>query len=187
MNSTEQDQYLLEGLAKENKQAIEYIYKNNYKSIQKLVLYNNGDEDDAADVFQEALVVLYEKSVNPNFRLNCQIKTFLYAVAKRIWLKRLNAKNRFGALSDDADVHSVEVDANEKELELEQNFQLMNQALFKIGEPCKSLLEAYYIDGKDMNQIAVLFGYTNSDNAKTQKYKCMLRLKKLFFSAYKKN
>ena len=108
-------------------------------------------------------------------------------MAKRIWLKRLNAKNKFGILTDDANVQSDEGDANERELELEQNFELMNQALLKIGEPCKSLLEAYYIDGKDMNQIAVLFGYTNSDNAKTQKYKCMLRLKKLFFSAYKKN
>ena len=187
MNSTEQDQYLLEGLAKEDKKAIEYIYKNNYNSIQKLVLYNYGDEDDAADIFQEALVVLYEKSVHPDFRLNCQIKTFLYAVAKRIWLKRLNTKNKFGALTDDSDVHLSEENANERELELEQNFQLMNQAMLKIGEPCKSLLEAYYIDGKDMNQIATLFGYTNSDNAKTQKYKCMLRLKKMFFSAYKKN
>ena len=186
MNSTEQDQYLLEGLAKENKQAIEYIYKNNYKSIQKLVLYNNGDDDDAADVFQEALVVLYEKSINHDFRLSCQIKTFLYSVAKRIWLKRLNTKNKFSALSEDADSLSNSDDTNEKEQELQRNFNLMEDALSKLGEPCRSLLEAYYLENKDMNQIAALFNYTNSDNAKTQKYKCMIRLKKLFFSAYKK-
>ena len=186
MNSTEQDQYLLEGLAKENKQAIEYIYKNNYKSIQKLVLYNNGDDDDAADVFQEALVVLYEKSINHDFRLSCQIKTFLYSVAKRIWLKRLNTKNKYSALSEDADSLSNSDDTNEKEQELQRNFNLMEDALSKLGEPCRSLLEAYYLENKDMNQIAALFNYTNSDNAKTQKYKCMIRLKKLFFSAYKK-
>ena len=36
-----------------------------------------------------------------------------------------------------------------------------------------------------MNVIAQEFGYTNADNAKTQKYKCLVRLKKLFFAQYK--
>ena len=56
----------------------------------------------------------------------------------------------------------------------------------KIGEPCKSILEAYYIQKLPMQQIASDFGYTNADNAKTQKYKCLVRLKKLFFADYKK-
>jgi len=36
-----------------------------------------------------------------------------------------------------------------------------------------------------MIEIAADFGYTNSDNAKNQKYKCLMRLKKIF-SQYKK-
>jgi hypothetical protein len=32
-----------------------------------------------------------------------------------------------------------------------------------------------------MDEIAEKFGYTNSDNAKNQKYKCLQRLKKYFF------
>ena len=59
---------------------------------------------------------------------------------------------------------------------------LMENALQKIGEPCKSLLEAFYIEKKSMPEIADSFGYTNADNAKTQKYKCLVRLKKLFFA-----
>jgi hypothetical protein len=61
----------------------------------------------------------------------------------------------------------------------------MEGALKKIGEPCKSLLEAFYMEKKSMPEIASAFGYTNADNAKTQKYKCLVRLKKLFFAQYK--
>ena len=62
---------------------------------------------------------------------------------------------------------------------------MMEAAMAKVGEPCKSLLEAYYIQKKHMIEIAADFGYTNADNAKTQKYKCLVRLKKLFFAQYK--
>jgi DNA-directed RNA polymerase specialized sigma24 family protein len=61
---------------------------------------------------------------------------------------------------------------------------IMERALNSLGEPCKSLLESFYIEKKSMDEIASLFGYTNADNAKNQKYKCLMRLKKLFFSQY---
>ncbi len=63
-------------------------------------------------------------------------------------------------------------------------FAIMDRAMGSLGEPCKSLLEGYYIQKKDMQQLAEMFGYTNADNAKNQKYKCLMRLKKLFFSQY---
>lgn len=76
----------------------------------------------------------------------------------------------------------------EEDVELQEkrnaDFAIMERALGSLGEPCKSLLEAYYLQKKDMTDIAAFFGYTNADNAKNQKYKCLLRLKKLFFSQY---
>jgi len=65
------------------------------------------------------------------------------------------------------------------------DFQVMEKSMKNLGEPCKSLLEAYYIQKKNMVEIAENFGYTNADNAKNQKYKCLMRLKKLF-GQYKK-
>ena len=92
---------------------------------------------------------------------------------------------RFTQHSDDLE-QTVPV---EEEIELHEkrlaDFSIMETAMSKIGEPCKSLLEAYYIQKKQMQQIATEFGYTNADNAKTQKYKCLVRLKKLFFAKYK--
>ena len=65
------------------------------------------------------------------------------------------------------------------------DFAIMDRAMNSLGEPCKSLLEAYYLQKQNMQVIAASFGYTNADNAKNQKYKCLMRLKKIFFSHYK--
>ena len=67
----------------------------------------------------------------------------------------------------------------------DQEFVMMEKAIGSLGEPCKSLIEAFYIQKRNMQDIATQFGYTNADNAKNQKYKCLMRLKKLFFAQYK--
>ena len=69
--------------------------------------------------------------------------------------------------------------------QLNEQFKAMEKSLLSLGEPCKSLIEAYYLQKKSMTDIAGSFGYTNADNAKNQKYKCLMRLKKLFFAQHK--
>jgi RNA polymerase sigma factor (sigma-70 family) len=175
---------LLQGLARNDKKAIETIYKENYNLVQALVINNSGTAEDAKDIFQEAMIVLYEKVQSGTFELNCQIKTFVYSVSRRLWLKRLMQQNRF-QLSDGHE-ESVSVDEDMEEHEKRNTeFVMMEKAMNGLGEPCKSLLEAFYLQKKSMQEIAVSFGYTNSENAKNQKYKCLVRLKKLFFSQYK--
>jgi DNA-directed RNA polymerase specialized sigma24 family protein len=76
----------------------------------------------------------------------------------------------------------------EEDLEIHEKrnaeFAIMDRAMKSLGEPCKSLLEGYYVKKMGMQELAEEFGYTNADNAKNQKYKCLMRLKKLFFSQY---
>lgn len=178
---------LLDGLAQNDRQAIETIYKQHYGMIQSLIINNNGTADDARDIFQEAMIVLYEKAKSGNFELTSQLKTYLYSICRRLWLKRLQQQQKFspemGGLEDTVPV--------EDELELHDqknmDLQMMEKAMASLGEPCKSLLEAYYLHKKNMTEIAGSFGYTNADNAKNQKYKCLMRLKKLFFTEYKNN
>jgi RNA polymerase sigma factor (sigma-70 family) len=176
---------LLKGLAEGDKRAIEIIYKDHFNSIQALIINNNGSSDDAKDIFQEALIVLYEKVRSGSFELNCQIKTYLYSVSKRLWLKKLSVSNRFVSSAEDPEsTYPVEdeIEAHEKR---DAEFDMMEKAIAGLGEPCKSLLEAYYLKKQNMQVIAASFGYTNADNAKNQKYKCLLRLKKIFFAHYK--
>ncbi|MEY3325013.1 MAG: hypothetical protein RL316_621 [Bacteroidota bacterium] len=179
------DNDLLKGLAEGDRKSIELIYKSHFNMIQTLVINNSGSTDDARDLFQEALVVLYEKVRMGSFELNCQLKTYLYSVCKRLWLKRLQQSSRY--VAPDTEVEStvsVEEDMAVHE-KRDADYELMNKAIGSLGEPCKSLLEAYYINKMNMQDIASQFGYTNADNAKNQKYKCLMRLKKIFFTQYK--
>lgn len=176
---------LLKGLAKNDRKAIEAIYKENYNMVQALVVNNNGSAEDARDIFQEAIIVLYENARSGTFELNCLIKTYLYSVARRLWLKKLSHQKRYvGELKEDQELVPVQEDVEAHE-QNDRHFSLMEKALTGLGEPCKSLLEAYYLRKKNMTAIADKFGYTNADNAKNQKYKCLMRLKKIFFSEYK--
>jgi RNA polymerase sigma factor (sigma-70 family) len=185
VDSYKQEQELLKALAVNDKKAIEKIYEDNYSLIQNLILNNSGTEEDAKDIFQEAVIILYEKSKSDSFELSCQIKTYVYSVCRRLWLKRLQYIRRYEAeIASLVEIVPVEEDMEEHDKRSLQ-FGMMEKAMTSIGEPCKSLLEAYYINKKSMQEIAENFGYTNADNAKNQKYKCLLRLKKLFFAQYK--
>ena len=185
MKLYDEEKALLKGLATHDANAIEKIYRDNYSTIQSFIVKNSGYPDDARDIFQEAMIILFEKSKSESFELTSQIKTYLYSVCRRLWLKRLQKESRFNP-SLDVLSETVAV-ADEIELHEQKTIDLatMEDALLKLGEPCKSLLEAFYIQKKTMPEIAVHFSYTNADNAKNQKYKCLVRLKKIFFSQYK--
>lgn len=174
------EQKLLEGLAQNDRKAIESIYKQHFNMVQSLILSNNGNPDDARDIFQEAMIVLFEKARSGTFELNSQLKTYLYSVCRRLWLKRLNQQHRFAPEVENLE-ETVPVEEDiERHEQRNRDFQVMEQSLKSLGEPCKSLLEAYYLEKKSMVDIAADFGYTNADNAKNQKYKCLMRLKKIF-------
>lgn len=178
------EQALLKGLALNDSKAIETIYKDNFSMVQAFILQNNGSYDDARDIFQEAMIALYEKAQSESFVLTCQIKTYVYSICRRLWLKRLQQLGRYSNQVDSLD-ETVPV---EEDLEIHEKrnaeFAIMDRAMNSLGEPCKSLLEGYYLKKMGMQELAAEFGYTNADNAKNQKYKCLMRLKKLFFSQY---
>jgi RNA polymerase sigma factor (sigma-70 family) len=184
VKSDTNEQLLLKGLAHNDSKAAEAIYKDNFNMVLAFILNNSGSYDEAKDIFQEAMITLYEKAKSDSFVLTCQIKTYVYSVCRRLWLKRLQQIGRttFGVENyEETVIVEDDIELHERR---NAEFNMMDRALNSLGEPCKGLLEAYYIQKKGMSEIALLFGYTNADNAKNQKYKCLMRLKKLFFTQY---
>ncbi|MGV3764030.1 RNA polymerase sigma factor [Parapedobacter sp.] len=181
----ESDAVTLEGVAQGDAASLERLYHDYFPMVLNMVVQNNGTEDEAKDVFQEAVIVLYDKVKQRDFELTSQLKTYIYSVCRRLWLKQLGSKGRtFRDVAAYEDILAVEEDLARHE-ERDLQLAMMEQALDELGEPCRTIIRDFYIANLSMQEICEKFGYTNADNAKTQKYKCLQRLKKLFFTAAK--
>ncbi|MFC7525001.1 RNA polymerase sigma factor [Parapedobacter sp. GCM10030251] len=170
------------GIARGDTAVLESLYHDYFPMVLNMILQNKGTEEEAKDVFQEAVIVLYDKIKQGDFELSSKLKTYIYSVCRRLWLKQLgNQERAFQDVSNYGEVIPVEDDlAKHREMELQ--LSLMEQALEKLGEPCRTIIHDFYIGNLSMQAICEKFGYTSADNAKNQKYKCLQRLKRLFFS-----
>ncbi|WP_285057508.1 RNA polymerase sigma factor [Pedobacter ginsengisoli] len=180
-SSVPTDREVVLGILNNSEDALNKLYTGYFPMVLQFILNNNGDEDDAKDVYQEGIIVLYNKIKGGNFELSSKLKTYIYSVCRRIWLKKLAQQSRKTSnIADFEDVIATEDDVEQHE-EKDLQFEKMQAALLHLGEPCKTIIQDFYINNLSMQDICEKFGYTNTDNAKTQKYKCLQRLKKIFF------
>lgn len=167
---------LITGIKDGDKEVLRFLYIDHYPMVRKLVLENSGSEAEARDVYQEAMIVLYENVCKKGFNLTCKVRTYLYSISRNIWLKQLNRKMPVSDLDD----HERFVDVNrdfEKHEEREQRLEKIRTCMNELGEPCNSILTYFFFQRLTMEEIAGKLNYTNAANAKNQKYKCFKRLK----------
>ena len=180
-SSVPTDREVVLGILNNSEEALNRLYTGYFPMVLQFILNNNGDEDDAKDVYQESIIVVYNKIQSGDFELTSKLKTYIYSISRRIWLKKLAQQSKkTNNISEFEDVIAVEEDLEQHEAK-DLQFDKMDSALQQLGEPCKTIIQDFYINNLSMQDISEKFGYTNTDNAKTQKYKCLQRLKKLFF------
>ena len=149
MTTDSNEQGLLKGLAQNERKAIETIYRNHYSMVQSLVINNSGTSDDAKDIFQEALIVLYEKARSGSFELHAQLKTYIYAVCRQVVVEKVTVEPAFsGDLANAEETISIAEDLERYEHRT-VDFELMEKAMQNLGEPCKALLESYYLQKEE--------------------------------------
>ena len=180
-SGTPTDSEVILGILNNSENVLKRLYIAYFPMVLQLVINNSGDGDDAKDIYQEAIIILYNKVKTGDFELSSKLKTYIYSVCRRLWLKRLSQLNRYGGDIKDFEEYLSVDDETERNNERDVQFNKMGDALKLLGEPCKTIIEDFYINNRSMQEICDNFGYTNADNAKTQKYKCLQRLKKLFF------
>lgn len=178
---------LVDGLKQKESGSIKMIYRDVFPSIRNFILKNNGNQHIARDIFQEAIIVLYNKLNTDHFKLECSIKTFLFSVSKRLWLNELKKSGQTFTILIDTEDNSNFSEQDEEIHDLKKlQLKIMHMSMEILGNPCQKLLKNFYIAQHSMQEIADEMGYTNRDNAKNQKYKCLQRLKKIFFKEFEK-
>ena len=170
------DRELLERVSKGDEKALDYLYKKHYRMMTRIVLNNNGTEDEAKDIYQEALLVFWQKAISGKLVLTSKISTYLYSVCLNLWRKELDRKGKFS----DTEVENYTY----QEFEKKEREQIIHECIAELGETCQKMLTYHYFDGLSMADIAKKMKLANTDTAKTKKYKCKKKLDLLIKRKY---
>jgi DNA-directed RNA polymerase specialized sigma24 family protein len=161
----------IEDVAAERKALFIHLYQQAFPLVAKYVGHMGGSFEEAKDVFQDALVIYYEKLANARIELQHSDRSYILGIAKHLWAKKSKQNRRSSTLDDSlagraAEEHTPATSA-EKILDL----------LHASGQKCMELLQAFYYDKMPMSKIAGLFGFSNERSATVQKYKCLEKVR----------
>ena len=163
-NELHPDQMYIEGLANNNSAVIQSIYKKFVPKVVSYIRNNSGDEDQAQDVVQEVLILLFNQAKAKKLQLTCPFDAYFFLLCKRKWLNELKkSANKGVTLQEDftSTTESTQVMLAETELfdEKQQLFDLMFQ---KLGDKCKEVLQLSF-SLQSMEEVAqklnVTYGY----------------------------
>ena len=163
----------------ENDRGFRYMYKNYLGMIQNVVSNNNGDNLDGEDVFQDALIVLFNQARSNDFELRCTIKTYLYSICRNLWLKKLRKSSRITELNDTIAQYITIEETQLKTLVVTEEKEIVANYLNQLSSGCQEILKYFYFEKKRMAEIAALMGLANEQGAKNKKSMCMKKLKVL--------
>jgi RNA polymerase sigma factor (sigma-70 family) len=158
-----------------------WIYKKYFPMIQQLILTNSGTIEDAKDIFQIGVILLHEKIKDDSYDMQSSLKTFFYSICRNQWLKKLKQSRMTERITDThkyANIQQIE-DIDNGFLPLSEMQEILQRQFVRLDKNCQKLLKLFYYDNLSMTLIAERTGYTNANNAKTQKYRCIQKLQGL--------
>lgn len=171
------DCQLITDLKKQENAAYGILYASYYPSIKHYVLRNSGTDDDARDVFQETLLALMDNISREGFELSASLKTYVFAIAVNIWLKKLRSakKTTDDIITDLADTSLTSLEHRETAAE---QTDLLKQIFNSVTGHCQLLLIKTFLEETRREQLMKEMGYKNTHTFDNQKYKCLMQARK---------
>jgi RNA polymerase sigma factor (sigma-70 family) len=164
---------LLNGILRNDTIVLQFIFKSFYSKINFFIKKNSGVDDDANDIFQEAIIIIYRKLKANELVLDCTFETYLYSVCRFLWLKQLEKRKIEKDNIKDNHEFNDEIydDSLEKIAELNERHKLYQKHFANLGKDCQKILQLYF-DKVPLKNIAQIMGFKSERYAKKRKFFC---------------
>lgn len=167
------DKHLLEGILKADPTSVKKVYDLALPSVITFIRENSGGEEDARDIFQEAIMALYRRLEKGDFELTCLLKSYLRIICRNLWMTRLRDKKSVSELTEDESKIELE-DSVQNQIENSERHQLFLKHFDQLEDGCKKIL-ALFFEKIPLKEIAVRLD-TSLGYIKKRKFVCKQRL-----------
>lgn len=156
-----------------NSAGLEKIYQLFFVKIGGFILKSGGTIEDAQDVFQDALMIIFEKAQEEDFVLSSAFYTYLYGICRKLWRNRLQKIERRTALQINYVVE--EMTTIDHLIEQEEEHRIFWFAFNKLGKDCKKILKLFF-ENTAMAVIQKIMGYGSVGYTAKRKFQCKEKL-----------
>lgn len=168
-------QYLTSLLENDSKGILD-IYTIVFPRVRKFILQNKGNQQDAEDIFQKALIQITVRYRKEKFEIKTSFEAYLFTSCKNLWRKELNiSKNRV------TNSEIVELVPEERDMALtileQKRRELFTEKLNELSENCKKVLTLFF-NNISYDQIVKKMGYSSETVARQRVFKCKTKLSK---------
>lgn len=165
--------YLKALLNSDTKKILE-IYKTCFPNVKRFVIQNKGDQADAEDIFQKALLQLAVRYKKEQFEIKSSFDAYLFTVCKNLWRRELNKSKQEVTIDGVVELKSEARDIALSALEQER-WEFFQEKLELISENCKQILKRFFkkVAYKD---IAIELDYSDENVVRQRVFKCKTKL-----------
>ncbi|MCG8412513.1 MAG: sigma-70 family RNA polymerase sigma factor [Bacteroidales bacterium] len=175
--NTLQRKRLVKGILKQDKILLQKLYSENFSTIKRFVIENNGSEEDAQDVFQEAIIITYRKAKSGTFQLTSSFKSYIYSVCRFIWIKQLSKKQEeninVGLYNEYESIEDIEID----EYVVNEQYKLYQTHYKRLSHKCQEIIRLS-LKKVSFKNIAKIMNMESEKYTKQKKYRCKEQLVK---------
>lgn len=158
-------------------QAISQLYSQHYGMLEHLILTNSGQAEDAADIIQEAMLVVVKMIRNEKFRGESSLKSFLYSICKNLWINELRKRKSNLYRNEQYENEKSQIDLSVvEEIQQMENLRFVMNLFETLGEKCKQVLTLFYFEELSMRDICEKLAFSSEQVLRNKKYKCLQSL-----------
>ena len=166
---------IIQGLKNKDTKVLDFIYENFFYQIKVFITKNKGTEEDARDIYQDALLVIFQKLIKEEIALSCSFNTYLYSVCRLLWLKQLERKRQNKTVTEDAGIY-IELDNSVLQMfDTNERYSIYQEHFKKLSFSCQKVLELF-LAGIPLKEIANILGFKSEIYARKRKHMCKEKL-----------
>lgn len=167
------DEDIINGLRKRDNDVILFIYDKNFTLVRTMIVQNNGSDDDAEDIFQEAMIIIYKRlRGNKSFKLESSFTTYLYSVARLIWLKKLREGKKMDVTGLSREMEEyIEFEEPPPVQDKDLRMAVYQRNLKLIPEDCQKIL-VFTAESVPAKEIAEKLGYRSDTYVRKRRHFC---------------
>ena len=186
MTNSNKSTHTIENISKQFKDNADETFKFLYKTYKiQFVNYiqkanSSIDRETAIDIFQDSMVIMYDNLVQNKLREIENVKAYLFRVGQLITYDRLRKQKKNSEVKGQIAKESSDMGSYLDQYEFlnpDNDRRKVKNLLDKLGERCRDLLIAFYYRNLTLEEIAIGNEYSNAKSVKSQKFKCIQRLR----------